>query len=156
MRTIWIIFILLFSAHAFGAIFIPEFDEFEPFIIIEGRASFSQEPYWMIDGLDEFALFLDDVCVGSTNKVNPLVSSHFDEIYMNIGNLDINNLIAKSYSSSTGTIWDAEIMGYNFDIPYNGRDYHIDIRANYDTGQVPEPSSIAFLYFGLLGVIKFR
>jgi hypothetical protein len=155
MKNVFLLFVSLFLvSFTFGGIFIPNVDLSEPYAIIEGRASFSQEPYWMVDEEDEFALFYDGVCVGSTNKVNPLVSSHYDEMYVNIDKLDISRLTAKAYSSSTETIWDADIMGYSFESSYYGRDYHIDIRASGDTGQIPEPSSIILLSAGILYVFR--
>jgi hypothetical protein len=155
MRKI-ILFVLLCCASVFGGIFNPIFDESEPYVILEGRASYSEPPYWMVDGQDEFALFYDGVCVASTNKVNSLVTSHYDEMYLNLEYLDINHLTAKAYSSNTETIWNADIMGYNFNQSYYGRDYHIDIRADENTGTIPEPSSILLLSLGIFGIKKCR
>ena len=101
----------------------------------------------MIDGQDEFALFYDEICVSSTTHVNPLDSSHYDLMYLNLEFLDINHLTAKAFNSITGTIWDSEIMGYS-EQSYYGRDYHIDISACRDTGQVPEPLTACFMISG--------
>ena len=149
--------ILLITCNSFGGIFIPDFEESEPYVIVEGRMNFSIDPYWMADGSDEVALFIGDVCIGSTNSVHQDFESHYDLLKVNISyGLPIDLLIAKAYNSMTGTIWNADIMGIDFYNNYYGRDFHIDIRANKDTGQIPEPSSLALLCLGFLGIKKWR
>ena len=54
----------------------------------------------------------------------------------------------KAFNSNTGTIWNADIMGYSFGPTYYGRDYHIDILAGEDTGVIPEPNTVCLFLFG--------
>ena len=151
MNNIIIAILLTISQISMAGFFIPDFDESEPYIIIEGRMSFSVEPYWMIDGLDEVALFIGDVCIGSTNRLHPSIYSHYDLLKVNTSyDLNINDLIAKAYNSETGTIWNADITGHSMGSNYYGRDCHIDVSANEDTGTVPEPSTLLLLSAGLL------